>query len=741
MRDVVAQAVREVEGGGYLEESEFTILANAKAFRLLIDGLYADKPRAIVRELWSNAFDAHRERGNADQPFESHLPTQFAPEFAVRDFGISLSHEQVMKLYTTVFMSTKENSNTGVGKFGLGSKTPFAYADQFTVTVWKDGQKRLYNAFINEEGKPRIALFHTEESDEEQGVEVRFGVNPKDIRDFVRAAEETVLGFDVAPKQTGAQVDVETYPVKYQGNGWSIRESRYGTNVAKVRQGCVIYPLDHGALYEAMKGRDSSGLKYLLDTNLIFDVPIGSVEITPSRESLSYDPVTSKNVVDRLEEILGELLNEHLVPIPSTLREREAYAEFKKRCDAIPEGLNARLHNWIRTRIQWRGRPADGIKFSWFAPRPKMLDMIYVERGYSDGISNCPRTFRTDKMCGGFRMDFSDEIHIVLQDPELKVTHAGLRVAKHFRSIERGDKHFLWIRGKEADLKRLYVALKRPPVWNVVKIETLDHGIQNLDSLGPREKGKMKLRRYDLANGEWKEERVSIAEGGFVFWMEDGHCSGRNHIATVEGANGASLVIERLKTMGVLDGSEKFFIAPKRAHPSLNRVNRASRDEGGDDLWECAMDFAYDHARAGWTDADAQLLAGDNAKRSLRNAINNDALKIMRLAVEREAAGLLTITAGKELANLREAADALNAFTDSNIPPEKDAARTLCGWFNIDRSSVVPAPVSALENKVVDAQAAFMKRYPLAARLFQRNYIDDALAGEILDYIILVDRS
>lgn len=91
------------------EKAYFTIAANGKAFRTLIDGLYSNKIRAVIRELCSNAADSHIDAGQI-KPFKVSIPTSLDPVFRVRDFGTALRHDQVMHLYTTIFQSTKRRT-------------------------------------------------------------------------------------------------------------------------------------------------------------------------------------------------------------------------------------------------------------------------------------------------------------------------------------------------------------------------------------------------------------------------------------------------------------------------------------------------------------------------------------------------------------------------------------------------------------------------------------------------------
>ena len=122
------------------EVGEFRIRNSAKAFNILSSGLYANKIKAVIRELSCNAVDSHIAAGKTDTPFDIHLPNSLEPWFSIRDYGIGLNHDQVTNLYTTYFESTKTDSNEFIGALGLGSKSPFSYTENFTVTAIKDGR-------------------------------------------------------------------------------------------------------------------------------------------------------------------------------------------------------------------------------------------------------------------------------------------------------------------------------------------------------------------------------------------------------------------------------------------------------------------------------------------------------------------------------------------------------------------------------------------------------------------------
>ena len=142
----IAHPSEEVTKVGIVDgsESAFVIKASPLAFAIMSSNLYSDKIKAIVRELSCNARDAHVAAGKEDVPFDIHLPTYADPTFYIKDYGTGLSKEQIAGdhdehgnfvpgLYQTFFDAPKDKTNDMIGCLGLGSKTPFAYARQFTV--------------------------------------------------------------------------------------------------------------------------------------------------------------------------------------------------------------------------------------------------------------------------------------------------------------------------------------------------------------------------------------------------------------------------------------------------------------------------------------------------------------------------------------------------------------------------------------------------------------------------------
>lgn len=353
------------------EARKLTIAANSKAFRELISGLYSDKAFAITRELFANAWDAHVVTGDEERPFEVVVPNTFNPMFSVRDYGVSMSHELVMDVYSSLFSSTKDDpdndeSNNYTGKFGLGSKTPFAYTDAFQLTTYKDGVARSYDVFMDA-GMPKIVLFHSQKTEEENGVLVSFPVDESDHDDFCRATKTALEGFDVMPKLYG--LEAPDFPDPHEAsNNWRLYnittwKSPFAYNELRVRQGTVIYPLTARSIPNL-----PSHLEHLFNLNAVIDVPIGELEVNTSREALSYDERTSQNIITHLESMHRDLTD----MLVGSLQKCKTYSEFCSLFVKLRTDIPGNLFNHLASDLKFKGR-----KYNHTVP---FIDMIWFDR-------------------------------------------------------------------------------------------------------------------------------------------------------------------------------------------------------------------------------------------------------------------------------------------------------------------------------------------------------------------------
>lgn len=343
-----------VEKSGNFEENQFSIEASAKAFMILSDGLYSNKILAVIRELSTNAYDSHVDAGCVDKPFEVHMPNRLEPFFHVRDFGTSMSHENCMTLYTTYFRSTRNNSNDSVGCLGLGSKAPFAYTDSFTVEAYMDGKKRIYSAHRDRNGSPTFALLDTVDTSEPNGIKVSMPVKNDDMDTFRREAQNVFQYFKVRPTIIGndqVYFRDESTLLRATDGTW---EFNTGDSSNKIIMGQIAYPINEDSISSRYSDDDKLG-NFLWNSNgLRLYVNIGDVDITPSRESLSYTPETKKNIRNLLQKVLDDIkdtVEDSIKSQPTLYLARKKFLDIESQCASVKSAMES-----LNNAIEWNGK-------------------------------------------------------------------------------------------------------------------------------------------------------------------------------------------------------------------------------------------------------------------------------------------------------------------------------------------------------------------------------------------------
>ena len=289
-----------IMSGGNLKMKGFQIAASAKAFRILSSSLYKNKIRAIIRELSCNAVDGHIAGGNKET-FDVQLPGMLDPQFRIRDYGCGMDDDTIMNLYTTYFASTKSDSNDFIGALGLGSKSPFSYTDSFTVTAFYNGMRRMYSAFIKD-GEPTITKVSEAETKEPNGIEITVPVNPNDISRWKEEARYVFSSFgEIRPKVLG-NMPIEFMP--YDKPEFEVKNSVHGAGVFAI-MGNIVYPLPgdmwtNTMINLSMQGQNSWSRSGQSAYYIRFE--LGEVDITPSREELSFDDDTIAAIKARINK-------------------------------------------------------------------------------------------------------------------------------------------------------------------------------------------------------------------------------------------------------------------------------------------------------------------------------------------------------------------------------------------------------------------------------------------------------
>lgn len=531
------------------ESAAFTIHDNNKIFHILINGLYEDKVGSVTREIWSNALDAHVEAGCPERPFEVTMPNLFVPTFKVRDFGVSLTHDDVMHLYTSLGKSTKEGSNEVIGKFGIGSKSPFAYTDTFNITTILDGVKTFYSAIIGEDGTPIIHVMGNEDTDDETGVEVSFPVHQDDIRKFRRAAYRVALGFEVPPVLDNADDEFKGWSTMnplVEGTGWKLLgDIPEGFNRGSyAKMGPVLYPISASALSDNIDYED----RRFLEHQFIFEFPMGALEIAASREALSYgryEPTTD-SLVAAIKVAREELAQTFLDKYTAAPTLWEATAEFAR--DANGNTMPNTVRNDVAKRARWHGeKVSTAVTFDLTG-----IETCWVEgRKLQNKIVRFNADWRSRSRVSDINPTYS--VLIVIEDLSEPLKRVGERIKLY---AEGEYNKVLWIKfyGGRNQSPLLSTFLTRMEGAEVVLASDLD-----VPERPVRERGDYVPVQAREFNGYGFDRKVTLSPeeyeaGGFYIKMERGEvCEYMDHSSTRSA----------LTAMGLLESGTRIIGVPK----------------------------------------------------------------------------------------------------------------------------------------------------------------------------------
>lgn len=371
---IVAEKSHDTQISGSFQSSQFAFHVNAKAYKLLFSNIYTHKVQAIVREYSTNAYDAHVEAGIKDRPFNVHLPTQYEPVFKVRDFGKGLNPTEVKEVFASFFYSTKSNSNDFVGCLGLGSCSAFSLVKQFVVKSYQNGTVSTYSCYIADDGCPNVSPLTSEDTTEENGLEVIVNIASKDAT-FQNEAVRVYQWFSVKPNINLKAVSDKISDIKwdFKGEGYGFN-TEYGTTFAVM--GNVAYPIPNSITY--------NNRSYSINAEGFINFEIGELEFDPGREKLSLDEKTLKNVVKRWTEVsdkMGFELISHIQKIDT------------------PLGRAREQHNLNRGYLNVFLRDSDQFNM------PKRKDEVIRYMGSRDNKIDTTNTFPVSSNCRYFKYE------------------------------------------------------------------------------------------------------------------------------------------------------------------------------------------------------------------------------------------------------------------------------------------------------------------------------------------------
>lgn len=509
--------------------NQFTIAATGKAFRILSDGLYADKIKAIIRELSCNARDSHVAAGN-DGPWDLHLPTQDEPWFEVRDYGTGMSHEQITDIYTRYFASTKTSSNDYVGQLGLGSKSPFSYTREFGVESRHGGKTLRYRMFFDDTDTPRVEQI-SEGMANDTGLAVRFPVHSNHDR-WAEKAGQVLSWFDSKPRLTGGRCGMATPEVRWQGDGWRIFSTDGRGDHAMAIMGGVCYPI----AYDSIPGIGDAA-NNLCRIGIAIDFAIGELDVAASREGLSYDPRTCANITARLDSVIAEIT-----------------AMFQDSVGKQPTEWMARRtwREWINGNSYYLRMVLDGIKPTWrgieISSATKAISFSDIYAQGDTGIKLWPYGYKSNSRPSSINLRCDEQTIVVFDD----LDKGGIGRAR-FRHLSTNSKQVTVMFSPSSTMgwDALRDAIGGP---DVVMASTLPKPPAARGQSQANQVEAYVLRDYSDGRNAWKAADADELDTskGTIYWVE---MRGWDVLAQgpyAVGAHTARTMAQSAKTLGII---------------------------------------------------------------------------------------------------------------------------------------------------------------------------------------------
>lgn len=287
----------------------------------LMSKLYNDPEGSVFREYLANALDAHTAAGNEDEPIDIYLPTSEAPIFTVKDYGIGMSLDTVRTIYSQYGESTKNVSDDEIGGFGLGCKSALAISSQFTIRTIKDGT--LIDAIVRKanSGFPDLDIVKLDKTDLPDGTSIAIPVSNPDS--FTRKAVEYLVflnrpynvhnyfgtpirSFETMGDELVGRTDLGDdifvsirHDTRYSGVGYS--------SGFRLVMGGIYYLIADSELFPNLTEDVRDLLEGFSGSSVIIEAPIGSVDLSPNRESVQFTPKTTDFFNNSMEQIFDKL--------------------------------------------------------------------------------------------------------------------------------------------------------------------------------------------------------------------------------------------------------------------------------------------------------------------------------------------------------------------------------------------------------------------------------------------------
>lgn len=268
---------------------------------ILSRGLYNDPIGSTIREWSSNALDATREALSNEPIIVSLKKENGNYMFKVQDFGTGMSEERVENVISKFLASTKRESETQLGYYGLGMQSGLSYSDTCNIETNYNGKKYFYSMYNGMDGI-HFDLLSSLETEEVNGSTISVRVKYGDENTFYTKIKEQLcyfsgVFFDV---QMPYQIAIDNNFKIFETPDWKYSELNQD-GLLHICLDNVYYPLDYKKL-----GISSISTPIALN----FKVTDG-LEPFYNRETIKMKPATIAIIMKKLKKVADYFMTKH----------------------------------------------------------------------------------------------------------------------------------------------------------------------------------------------------------------------------------------------------------------------------------------------------------------------------------------------------------------------------------------------------------------------------------------------
>jgi len=279
----------------------------------LLQSPYSDPISSIVRETATNAWDSHKEAG-VEEPiiilFDYNVTEGYSITF--RDDGIGMSVERINNVYTQYLNSTKTETNDQAGYFGIGSKAPLSYVDEYFLTTIYNGIMYEYMIRKDDSGYPNLVILNDGVgTNDHNGTRIKIYINnTDDFNAFTKGIREQLKYFShlLVIDNTGIINTESLNNFKlYDLDDFVIRKNQEKDDITNLTCneldlliGEVRYPIDWKAI-------DMPKIQWQGDFSMGIKFEIGELNVTLTRENVKYNKESKAFIKNRITEAVKKL--------------------------------------------------------------------------------------------------------------------------------------------------------------------------------------------------------------------------------------------------------------------------------------------------------------------------------------------------------------------------------------------------------------------------------------------------